>query len=219
MALNQKLQPLATMKLILIYLCASFIMSGFIQASRIELSSIDYSKNINISEILDKDPVELCVIKYKYVGEKFIVSTKKNWQSITRQIIPIIHAKIKMYDCKNRLIFEIQQPTPCPDWVSFGRFDTFGSEYTTHLEIFKKDKVYLAELKLESNKKSEQGMITDLLKDIQIHKIEIWLDKVIVEWNYSIDEQVSGEYELKLNKKLIININYNMKKNLTNRSN
>lgn len=191
-----------------IFLCVFLVCLTASSSTKpdLELAALVFPDETPLAKLLEGNPFEFGVIRYKYVGERFVVATEKNWQSIRKSIAPVVHAVITFIGRENSRLMEVRLPSECPDWVEMAEMDCRGSEYTTAMEIFGQGEMYSAELKLQSQNNAEQAGMMALLKSGDVCEIELWIEKLVVDWEYSIDEWIRGQYVITINKTFRIKV-------------
>ena len=189
--------------------------------SSLEFHSLECSGELVIPQSLQKKDYEninaICKINYIYRGKKivggYLSESWKQFYSINREYL--IYAKISYLDKKGKLILILNKPGQerviRVDWEAGNLMDT----------AYKENEIYTAELYFLSSSCANEKRIYKLLKKKKIEKIQIDLDKVVVNWEFTYREETDnhelferekkGKFEFTVGKKISIKVKYENK--------
>jgi hypothetical protein len=189
--------------------------------SSLEFHSLECAGEVVIPHIFPKKDYEninaICKINYIYRGKKiaggYLNETWKQSYSINREYL--IYSKISYLDKKGKSIFILNKPEQerviRVDWEAGNLLDT----------AYKENEIYTAELYFLSSSCANEKRIYKLLKKKKIEEIQIEVNKVIVDWEFTYLEETDnhelfekkkkGKFEFKVGKKMSIKVKYENK--------
>lgn len=186
--------------------------------SSLEFHSLECAGEFVIPNLRQKEDYEninaICKINYIYRGKEitggYLIETWKQFYSIYREYL--IYAKISYLDKKGKLMLILNKPEQERviriDWVAG------NLESTAYIE----NEIYTAELYFLSSSCVNEKRIYRLLKKKKIDKIQIEVNKVIVNWEFKYREKKEkmdfieikrqGKFEFEVGKKISIKVKY-----------
>lgn len=204
------------------YFLTIMILCCFLYAysSDLEFLSIECPKEVFISDDMNvRDLEEKCIIKYKYLGEDFVIK-KNDKKNIKENSITFLHKYINVFgeiyyiDDEGRIL-------PCLESCSKEYKKDFGftrysisHSYNCEHSIFKNKEIYSLSLSIFDESIFDQTDIDEAILNKTLSAIVIIIEKIKVRWEVDCPEYNSkGKVELDdINRAKIIKIRYKGKK-------
>ncbi|MCX6580276.1 MAG: hypothetical protein NT166_08830 [Candidatus Aminicenantes bacterium] len=176
-----------------------------------------YPENVVIPSEIDFDDFEVtCKIEYGYTGDWIGGCSREKYCNFYR--MANVNAKLSYLDKNDKELYIVDYPK------TFDRLKTFFGYSDESLRdenfVFREDLVYEAEFPILSTAFFKLKELKELILAKKITKIQIVLEKVVINWTYSCEERnrktrvvknsikLEGKYEFQIDKKYVINVKY-----------
>lgn len=180
----------------------------------------EYPESIIIPSKIDfNDFAVICKIKYGYTGDWIGGCSREKFCNIFRMGNP--YAKLAYLDDNDKELYIVDYPKTF-DCLKTVFILGFGGSLDENF-VFSEDEVYTAEIPILSWAFFQLKELKELIITKKITKIQIELQNVVVNWDYTCEEvnwktkeeknsiksiKLEGKYEFQINKTYTINVKY-----------